>query len=202
MITVSLIWLLPRSHKIINFQRTASSIGRKCPYLNNFMGLGLFFWVWNGTTILLARANEHIARARKQHQLRRTAYSSSEKEVGSHGRSFAPHQATISPKAWPMWRGHANARPPRRAAKSCGGGLAWCRCNIDETAVCVVDYCSMLARVLCALFFFWSRCERSAKKVVVLWALGRVTAPCAHRTARPTHALHNVPPWRRLTAFA
>ena len=44
--------------------------------------------------------------------------------------------------------------------------------------------------VLCAVFFCCRR-EWSAKKVLVLWALGRVTAPHAHRTARPTHALHN-----------
>lgn len=32
--------------------------------------------------------------------------------------------------------------------------------------------------------------------------LGRVTAPHTHRTAHPTHTLHNVPPWRRLAPFA
>ena len=47
------------------------------------------------------------------------------------------------------------SRPRRRWAKSCGGGLAGCRCNIDDTAVCFVDcYCSMLTRVLCSPFFF------------------------------------------------
>ena len=50
-----------------------------------------------------------------------------------------------------------------------------------------VDYCSMLTRVLRVLFCFCCRCERSAKKVIVLWALGRVTAAHAHRTAHPTH---------------
>ena len=45
----------------------------------------------------------------------------------------------------------------------------------------------MLTRVLCVLFHFCCRRERSAKKVIVLWALGRVTAPHAHLAARPTH---------------
>ena len=45
----------------------------------------------------------------------------------------------------------------------------------------------MLTRVLRVLFCFCCRRERSAKKVTVLWALGRVTSPHAHRTARPTH---------------
>ena len=49
----------------------------------------------------------------------------------------------ISANALPAWRGNANARPRRRPAKSCGGGLAGCRCNIDDTAACFVDYCSM-----------------------------------------------------------
>ena len=78
-------------------------------------------------------------------------------------------------------------RGRRRPAKSCGGVLAGCRCNIDDTAVCFMDYCSMLTRVLHVLFYCCCRRERSGKKVIVLWALGRVTAPHTHRTARPTH---------------
>ena len=42
-------------------------------------------------------------------------------------------------------RGH------RRPVKSCGGFLAGCRCNIDETAVCFV-----LTRVLCVCCVFFS----------------------------------------------
>ena len=75
----------------------------------------------------------------------------------------------------------------RSPAKSCGGILAGYRCNIDGIAVCLVDNCRMLTRVLCVLFHFCCRRERSAKKVIVPWALGRLTAPHAHRTARPTH---------------
>ena len=89
----------------------------------------------------------------------RTAHSSSEKKSGSHGRWFAPHQAPISPKAWPVWRGHANARPPRRPAKSCVAGLAGCRCNLDDPAACFVDYCSMLMWVLCAVSFSGKSCR-------------------------------------------
>ena len=59
--------------------------------------------------------------------------------------------------------------------------LAGCRCNIDDTAVCFVDYCSMLTRVLCVLLFFCYRRDRSAKKVVdVLWALGVHTHIAQH----------------------
>ena len=46
-------------------------------------------------------------------------------------------------EGWPVWLGHANARPPQGPAKSCGGRLAGCRCNIDDTAECSVDYCCM-----------------------------------------------------------
>ena len=77
-------------------------------------------------------------------------------------------------------------RGRRRPVKSCGGVLVGYRGNIDDTAVCFMDYRSMMTRVLCALLFFCCRRERSAKKVTVLWALGRVTAPHAHGTARPT----------------
>ena len=34
------------------------------------------------------------------------------------------------------------SRPRQRPAKSCGAGLAGCRCNVDDTALCFVDYCS------------------------------------------------------------
>ena len=93
---------------------------------------------------------------------------------------IAPHEGTISAKAWLVWRGHANTRPRRRPAKSCSGGLAGCRCNIDDTAAC--DYCSILTRV--------SSGQRKSSR-----ALGS-GATHAHRTARPTHALHNAPRWR------
>ena len=75
----------------------------------------------------------------------------------------------------------------RPTTKSCGGVLAGCRCNIDDTAVCFVDYCSMLTRVRRVLLCFCCRRERSAKRVIVLWALmGRVRPRHTHRTARPT----------------
>ena len=104
---------------------------------------------------------------------------------------------TISAKAWPVRRGHANARPRRRPAKSRAGGLAACRCNNDDTAACFVDYISMLARVLCVLFFLLQSLAVSEKRS----ALGSGSTH-AHRTERPTHALHNEPRRRRLTAFA
>ena len=51
--------------------------------------------------------------------------------------------------------------------------MAGCRCNIDDSAVCFFDYCSMLTRVLCVLLFFFCRThDRSAKKLVVRWVLG------------------------------
>ena len=80
--------------------------------------------------------------------------------------------------------------------------MAGYRCNIDDTAVCFVDYCSMLTRVLCVLFFFCCRRDRSAKKlVVVLSALGRHThiaqhAPRAHCTLPPDGAIDSL----RMTA--
>ena len=74
-----------------------------------------------------------------------------------------------------MWRGYANVRSLPRPAKSCGGGLAGCRCNIDYTAECFVDYCSVRRRCyVCCIILL-----HSAKKVVVLWALGRLTTPHA-----------------------
>ena len=96
----------------------------------------------------------------------------------SHGRWFAPHQATrTSSKAWPLRRGHANATRPRRPAKSCGGDLAGYRCHIDVTAMYFVDW---------VLFFFLQTRAVRKKVVVELWALGRMTASQEHRTARPT----------------
>ena len=97
-------------------------------------------------------------------------------------------------------RGRREGRQSRVAIR--GGGLAGYRCNIDNSAVCLADCCcSMLIRgcsAVCCLFFL-----QSAKKAaVVLWGLGHVTAPHGHRTARPTHALHNAPRWRRLILFA
>ena len=93
-----------------------------------------------------------------------------------------------------------HARPRRRQAKSCGGGLAGCRFNIDDTAVCFVDHCSMLTRVLRVLFFFFCRRDRSAKKLfVVLWALGRHTHIAQHA---PRTTMHIAPRWRLLTTFS
>ena len=82
-------------------------------------------------------------------------------------------------------------------ATSNGGGLAGCRCNIDETAVCFV-----LTRVLCVLFFFFPTDATGQRKksssCFGLWADTRISL---HRTARPTHTLPIAPRWRRLTAF-
>ena len=36
-------FVFPRSQKIINFQKKASSIQRKCPYRHKRLGLGLGF---------------------------------------------------------------------------------------------------------------------------------------------------------------
>ena len=73
-----------------------------------------------------------------------------------------------------------------------------CRFNNDDSAICFVDYCCGML-IFVVGFFFAAVSEES---IVVLWALGRVTAPHGHRTARPTHALHNAPRWRRLKPFA
>ena len=45
---------IPPIQKILNFQKTASN-RTKCPYRHKSLGLGLFFRVWSGTMILLAR---------------------------------------------------------------------------------------------------------------------------------------------------
>ena len=45
------------------------------------------------------------------------------------------HHTKLSLQAWPVRRSHANARLRWRPAKSFCGGLAGCRCNIDNTAV-------------------------------------------------------------------
>ena len=44
--------------------------------------------------------------------------------------------------------------------------------------------------------------QRSSSSSIVSWALVRVMEPHAHRTARPTYALHNAPRCRRLTPSA
>ena len=155
-------FLFPRSQKI-NFEKSGPKIERKCPYLPFSWGIVLFGEGLEPKNNLVGQENPKCpGRMNTSHKQETsiiyvtyvsTAYSSSAKEAGSHGRWFAPHQATIPPKAWPVWRGHANARARRRPAVSCGGQWAGCRCNIYDTAVCFVDYRSMLTRVLCELFF-------------------------------------------------
>ena len=80
------------------------------------MRLGLVFWVWSGTIILLARKNRVVPGEWTHRMSKNPASSTSRIYVRtSHGRWFAPHQATTRtpPNAWPVWRGHANARPPK-----------------------------------------------------------------------------------------
>ena len=107
-------------------------------------------------------------------------------------------------KARPVMSTRGRREGWRSHVAICGGGLAGRRCNIDDSAVCFVGCCcSILIRgssAACCLFML--RREQSAKTEVVLWALGRATAPHEHRKARPTHALHNAPRWRRLKPFA
>ena len=129
----------------------------------------------------------------------------------------------------PSYLTKSRPRPCRReaaakAGKSCGHmrrrrvGRVQMQ-NIDDRAICFVDCCcSMLIRgcsAVCCLFFFQARAiseERSfntqcsglwgALGSGALWALGRVTAPNGHRTARAMHALPNASRWRRLKPFA
>ena len=83
----------------------------------------------------------------------------------------------------------------RGPAKSCGGGSAGCRCNIDETAVCFV-----LTRVLCVLFFFLRPVSEKRRRRAV--GSGATHAYISlHRKARPTHTLPIAPRWRGLTAI-
>ena len=99
-----------------------------------------------------------------------------------------------------MWRGHASARSRGRPANPCGGGLAGCTCNIDDTAACFVGYrWSILTQVLfpVSTFFLLHCCEdntlsiavsekKSTTAVVVLWALQRHMHPTqASTTPRP-----------------
>ena len=123
----------------------------------------------------------------------RTAYYSSDKEAGSHGRWFAPHQSTISPKARPCQREAA-----AKAGKAMRRRVGRVQMQHHDTAVCFVGYCSMLMRVLCAVFFLLQTRAVGEKSTRALGS----GATHAHRTARPTHALHNAPRWRQLTAFA
>ena len=130
----------------------------------------------------MSGTNEHIARARNHHHLRHVYTHIAWQMVCADIKLLlVPHQRHGPCGEATLTRGR------RRPEKSCDGVLAGCRCNIDDTAVCFVDYCSMFTRVLQVLFCFCCRRERSAKRVIVLWALGRVTAPHAHRTARPMH---------------
>ena len=162
-----------------------------------FWELSLFFWIWNGTAIFLARRTR-VVPGELTHCMSKK-HASSTSRTYAHGMADGLHQATTRtpPNAWAVRRCHANARPPK-AGKS-HAAVSWQGADATSmTHPCFVDCCSMLMRVLRVLLCFCCRRERSAKKVVVLWALGRVTAPHAQRTARPTHALHNTPRWRRL----
>ena len=107
-------FIFPRSQKIINFQTKASSIERKCPYRHKRLGLGLGFLdlEWDNNLV----GQEYPSCPGRM-------YASHEHETSiiyvthvptSHCRWLAPHQAITrsSPKAKPVRRGHANARPP------------------------------------------------------------------------------------------
>ena len=104
----------------------------------------------------------------------RTACSSSEKEASSHGRCFAPHSAIISPKAWPVWRGHKSTRG-RREGRPSHAVEGWQRADATSmtppSALLTTAACE--ASALCVIFFGGGQ----RKTVVVLWPLGRVTAP-------------------------
>ena len=119
----------------------------------------MFFWglepnnslVGQESPVLL-RANEHIAWVRNQHNNLHHVYMYAQGTAATRRRQARMahglhHTILLSHQGMARM-----ARPRQRRAKSCGGGLAGCRCNIDDTAVCFVN-CSMLTRVLCVVFF-------------------------------------------------
>ena len=160
------VWLLlfPRSQKKIKFRKQDPKSDQNA---HNFLFLsGLLFRVWNRTIIMLARTTRDCPGRIKYRLSKKPASSTS--RTGMCAPRVMRHRCTprhISlTKGRPLWRGHAHARPRRTPAKSCGGGLAGCRCNINKTTVCFVDYCSMLTRVLCVLFFFAADATGKRKK--------------------------------------
>ena len=75
------------------------------------------------------------------------------------------HLYTYLTMAPPMWRGHANARPPRRPQRHeavCGGGLAGYSYNIDNSGVCSVG-CDMVTLKLCAVLVLQTHESESVK---------------------------------------
>ena len=100
----------------------------KCPYFR-FCWIGLCSCVSNGTIILLGRRTPVVPgegphrMSKNQHHLRNVCTHSVQQQRG--GGRLAWQMVCAAPSyqltnAWPMWRGHVNARPPRRPTKSCG----------------------------------------------------------------------------------
>ena len=143
------LFLFPRSQKIHLKTKKNKKKMDQSAHIFHFGGDWVcFLGGWNRTITVLARTTRNCPwRMNTPHEQQTSiiylrhvcTHSVSKKMAGSHGIWFAPPHTPsyyhFSPKAWPVWRGHANARLRRRPAKSCGGWLAGCRCNIDDTAV-------------------------------------------------------------------
>ena len=118
------------------FKKTGPKIGPKRPYLSILGGLGLLFWVWNRTIVPWAKTTRNCPGRMNTSPEQETSITYV--RTKGHASFHASIRIKLSlTKGRPLWRGHAGARPRRRPAKSCGGGLAECRRNIDDTAVCL-----------------------------------------------------------------
>ena len=85
-----------------------------------------------------------------------------------------PSYCYLSPKAWPVWRGHKSTRG-RREGRPSHAVEGWQRADATSmtppSALLTTAACE--ASALCVIFFGGGQ----RKTVVVLWPLGRVTAP-------------------------
>ena len=110
----------------------------------------MLFWVWNRTIILLARTTRNCpGRMNTSPEQETSIICVTYVRTKGQRYTLRHYNYQVSHEGQALWRSHADARPRLGPAKSHGGGLAGCRCNIDETAVCFV-----LTRLICVLFFF------------------------------------------------
>ena len=140
------LFLFRRSPKIIDFQKNRTQNRPKTPISSFFFSLGLLF-LGLGTEqqLCLARTARNCPRRRNTSPEQETSIICVT-YVRTKGQRYTlrHYNYQVSHEGQALWRSHADARPRLGPAKSHGGGLAGCRCNIDETAVCFVLTLSLI----------------------------------------------------------
>ena len=192
-------FLFPRSQKKDQLPKTASHFGRQCPYRHEILELGLFFWglAWANTVVGQEKPCRP-GRMNTSHEQETTVIYFTYICTYTHWMAdglrhtkllLVPHQRHgPCGEAMPT-------RGRRRPAKSCGGVLAACRCNIDDTAVWLwtTAACERGCSECCFVFAADASGQRKKWSCSELWGV----------RPRHTHTSQHAPrTWRRLKVFA